>query len=117
MKAYWVYIVRCADGSYYTGVTNSLEARVGQHQAGNDPTCYTYKRRPVTLLYSHAVDDVHDAIAWEKRLKGWGRRKKEALIQGDERALHELASCRNHSHSQNFIEADDTHVMVSGDEP
>ncbi len=91
MKEYFVYILRCSDGSYYTGVTNNYQLRVAQHQEGHDTSCYTYKRRPVELVYLAEFQEVAEAIHWEKVLKGWSRKKKEALISGNQKALEMAA--------------------------
>ena len=94
MGAY-VYILRCADGSYYVGSTRvSLEQRIGQHNAGTVDG-FTKSRRPVELAFSQYFERITDAVAAERRLKGWSRAKKEALIRGDFEALKVLA--RNHS--------------------
>ena len=86
-----VYILRCADGSYYVGTTRgSLEHRLAEHDAGTYGG-YTAKRRPVTVLFQQDFADVTDAIAMERRLKGWSRAKKEALIRGDFELLKSLA--------------------------
>ena len=78
----WLYILRCADGSYYTGTTRTdLEVRVAQHQTGYFD-CYTAARRPVVLVYSDYFYRIVDAIAAERQIKGWSRAKKEALIAG-----------------------------------
>ena len=79
---FWVYLLRCADESYYVGHTDNLEGRVAQHQAGTYEG-YTRKRRPVALLWSEAVGTREEALAFERRIKGWTRAKKEALITGD----------------------------------
>ena len=90
MGAY-VYILRCADGSYYVGSTRtSLDDRVGQHNAGNFDG-YTARRRPVELVFAQEFQRITDAIAAERQLKGWTRAKKEALIRGDHAALPSLA--------------------------
>jgi putative endonuclease len=94
MKTYFVYMLRCADGSFYVGITNDLEFRVGQHQFGIDPDCYTVTRRPVELVHSADFCNVDDAIAWEKQLKGWSRAKKVALIENDWVQIHRLAKCK-----------------------
>lgn len=94
MRLYYVYILECADGAYYTGITNNVERRLGEHNAGNDRMAYTYCRRPVKLVYSEIFKEVEQAIAWEKQVKGWGRKKKEAIIKGEWDALPELAACR-----------------------
>lgn len=83
MKRYYVYILRCSDDTLYTGMTSDLPVRLHQHEKGAFPDCYTVKRRPVRLVYTAAFGDVHEAIAWERRLKRWGRKKKEALITGE----------------------------------
>jgi putative endonuclease len=82
MKSYCVYILKCVDGSYYTGVTSDLDNRIIQHQEGKWETCYTFRRRPVELMYYESYQWVFDAIAREKQIKGWSRIKKEALIDG-----------------------------------
>jgi len=78
----WLYILLCADGSYYTGTTRTdLEIRIAQHQTGHFGG-YTATRRPVALVYSEYFDRIVDAIAAERQVKGWSRAKKEALIAG-----------------------------------
>jgi predicted GIY-YIG superfamily endonuclease len=90
MNAY-VYILRCADGSYYVGSTRtSLEERIAQHNAGSFGG-YTARRRPLELVFQQDFDRITDAIAAERQLKGWTRAKKEALIRGDFAKLHALA--------------------------
>ena len=91
---YYVYIVACSDGSYYTGVTNNLERRIAEHNEGVDQTCYTFKRRPVGLKYEEHFNNIQNAIAYEKQLKGWSRKKKEALFKGDYQSIRELAKSR-----------------------
>ncbi len=90
MSAY-LYMLRCADGSYYVGTTRaSLDDRVAQHNAG-DFDGYTARRRPVVLVFEQHFDRITDAIAAERQVKGWRRDKKEALIRGDYDALQELS--------------------------
>jgi len=81
--SFWVYILRCADGSYYTGHTDNLESRLGQHSAGVIPSCYTFKRRPVEMMFSQEFTTREEVLASEQQIKGWSRKKKEALIRGD----------------------------------
>jgi len=69
MKEYVIYILHCADGSYYTGLTSNLAMRVWQHNNAIFNICYTVKRRPVYLVYTAVFYDVHDAIAWERKIK------------------------------------------------
>jgi putative endonuclease len=90
----WLYILRCADGSYYTGTTRvDLERRVAEHQSGYFPG-FTSKRRPVTLVYSEFFDQIVDAIAAERKIKGWTRAKKEALMAGNFGRLEQLSRRR-----------------------
>ncbi len=84
MRHYWVYMLRCCDGKYYVGVTNDITYRIDQHQNGTNKKAFTHKRRPVTLVYSAQFRDINEAIAWEKQLKGWGRKKKEALMHQEQ---------------------------------
>ncbi|SIQ50851.1 putative endonuclease [Rhizobium sp. RU33A] len=75
-----VYILRCSDGSYYTGLTKqNIEARLWEHNAGTYDG-YTAKRRPVELVFTESYDRIIDAIGRERQIKGWNRQKKEALI-------------------------------------
>ena len=91
MNEYAVYILLCRDRSYYTGVTSELEERLQAHQRGDDPEAYTYPRRPLELVYAEYFGNIRDAIAAEKQIQGWSRKKKEALISGKVELLHELA--------------------------
>jgi putative endonuclease len=92
MHGCWFYVLRCADGSYYVGSSrlDALETRVSQHNLGTYGG-YTAQRRPVMLVYSAHFQDITDAIAFERQVKGWSRAKKEALIRGDFEALPELS--------------------------
>ena len=83
MNRYYVYILKCADHSYYTGISSNLEQRLRIHQNGDYKGCYTYSRRPVTLAYYTCFHEVKNAIAFEKQIKGWTRKKKEALMQSN----------------------------------
>ena len=88
--AFHIYILRCADGSYYTGHTDALEARVSAHQRGEIPG-YTETRRPVELVFTEEFTSREDALGCERQIKGWSRAKKEALIQRDWERLAMLA--------------------------
>ena len=88
---YYVYIVECKDWSYYIGVTNDLNRRMLEHNTGFDPGCYTYERRPVELKYFEHFTDINQAIAREKQLKGWSRKKKQALFRQDLNKLQQLS--------------------------
>ena len=87
---FWTYLLHCSHGSYYTGHTDNLEIRVGQHQTGATGG-YTFKRRPVRLVWSQGFPTRIEAIEAELRIKGWTRAKKEALIAGDWNRISELA--------------------------
>ena len=89
--AFWVYILRCADGSYYTGHTDNLEKRIGEHVSGIDPSCYTFKRRPLELVFSQDFPSREEALASERQIKGWSRKKKEAMMRGDWSEVSRLA--------------------------
>ena len=101
MKYYYVYILKCSDNSYYTGVTNNIEKRFNEHQSGINKGAYTYKKRPVELVFCEYFGDINQAIAFEKQIKGWTRKKKEAIIVGNWEKLKELSICRNESNSEN----------------
>jgi putative endonuclease len=85
------YIVQCSDGSYYVGSTTNLDMRLGQHNSDEFGPLYTRRRRPVVLVWSGWFDSVAEAFAYEKRVQGWSRAKREALIRGDLGALPDLS--------------------------
>jgi predicted GIY-YIG superfamily endonuclease len=89
--ASWTYMLRCRDGSYYVGCKTDLDGRIGHHQAGTYPG-YTSSRRPVELVWAEEFQHLDDAIAAERRIKGWSRAKKEALIVGDWAQITALGS-------------------------
>ena len=90
-----IYIVICSDRSYYTGITRrEVEERVSEHNQGIDRDCYTFSRRPVRLVYSEHFERIDEAVAAERRIKGWARAKKETLIRRDYDALPGLAARR-----------------------
>ena len=91
MKTFTVYILQCSDGSYYTGLTSYLEQRLEQHQKGFFKTCYTFSRRPVTLRWHEEFQDFGLAVEWEKKIKGWRREKKQALMENRFEDLVELS--------------------------
>jgi len=88
---YFVYILRCNDDTYYTGVTNNIERRFAEHQSGEDINSYTYKRRPIYLVFYSTFSDIDIAIEKEKQIKRWSKKKKEALIDGDFDSLPNLS--------------------------
>ena len=79
----FLYILKCKDNSYYVGVTNNVERRILEHNLGENPRSYTYKRRPVELVFHESFSDPYVAFQRETQIKGWSRKKKEALINGD----------------------------------
>ena len=85
-----MYILECADGSYYTGSTNNFELRLQQHQSGEGAN-HTKKRLPVKLVYYEEFPRIDEAFYREKQVQGWSRKKKEALIRGETDKLPELA--------------------------
>lgn len=87
---FWVYMLDCADGSYYTGHTDNLEQRIGEHRTGSYPG-YTSSRLPVKLVWSQECATRAEALSAELQIKRWSRRKKEAMIRGDWEAVSLLA--------------------------
>lgn len=75
------YILRCADGTFYTGSTVDLARRLHEHHTG-DGANYTRERRPVVLVWSIECDRIDDAFAIEKRLQKWSHAKKQAVVDG-----------------------------------
>ena len=92
--SFYVYLLRCSDGSYYVGHTDNLEQRVAQHHAG-EIAGYTQSRRPLDLVWSQDFPSREEVLAAEHQIKGWSRAKKEALIAGDWQGLHEAAIPRS----------------------
>src|SRR3990172_6910084 len=88
--AFYVYILRCADGSYYTGHTDNLEKRLAAHQHG-EITGYTSVRQPVELVFCESFATRDEAFALERQIKGWKRQEKEALIAGNWSRLGQLS--------------------------
>jgi predicted GIY-YIG superfamily endonuclease len=91
--AFWVYMLKCADDSYYIGHTEDLERRIAQHQGG-EIAGYTHSRRPITLIYAESFPTRLEALAMERRIKGWTRAKKDALARGDWQRVSALARKR-----------------------
>ena len=93
-KTYWVYILECSDGSFYTGSTSDIEKRISEYENGLIKG-YTSSRRPVKLVFSDYFDRAYDAISAERQIKGWRRAKKIALIKGDFDLLVKLSNEKN----------------------
>ncbi len=99
---YYVYILNCSDNTYYVGMTSDLHRRFWEHNEGIYENSYTYSKRPVVMLYTEEYEDINVALARETQLKGWSRKKKEALINGEYSELHKLSDCKNITHYKNF---------------
>ena len=91
MKTMYVYILHCTDDSYYVGVTNDVNRRFTEHTEGIHKESYTYSRRPLQLVHFETFDGPNAAIAREKQIKKWSRKKKIALIDNNIKKLEELA--------------------------
>jgi len=98
MYIYYVYILKCSNNSYYTGITNDLNRRLLEHKQGKNTHCYTYNLRPVKLVYHQEFNDVLQSIYFEKKIKKWTRAKKQALINNDFDMIQILSECRNSTH-------------------
>jgi putative endonuclease len=94
MNQYFVYILLCNDNSYYTGITNNLKRRMYEHENGLDTKAYTFKRRPLKLVFCESFSEVNQAISFEKQVRGWRREKKEAIINDNWHLLPELSKNR-----------------------
>jgi putative endonuclease len=91
---FFAYLLKCSDGSYYAGHSDNLEQRMSQHQSGALGG-YTHRRRPVTLVWFEEFPSRDQAFACERRIKGWSRAKKEALIACDWERISMLAKGRS----------------------
>jgi len=98
MKLYFVYILLCADDSFYIGMTNSIERRLVEHRTKK--SVYTSTRLPVKLVWREIFTNPNEAIRIEKQLKGWSRRKKQALI--DERWDDLVAFSKNYTENKHI---------------
>jgi putative endonuclease len=101
MKTYYVYILQCSDNTYYTGITNNLDRRLAEHMSGYNEDSYTGRRRPVTLKFFTRFTDPVAAIHFEKKIKKWSAKKKEALINEEFDKLIELSKCHSKKNNQN----------------
>ena len=90
---FYVYLLRCCEGSYYAGHTEDLESRLWQHQQGIGCD-WPRSRRPVELVWCESAPTRDEALAFERRIKGWTRAKKEALIAGDWQEIVRLSRLR-----------------------
>ena len=87
---FWVYILRCSDGSYYTGHTDNLDHRIARHQDGGIGG-YTSSRRPVELVFAQDCATREEVLSAEMQIKGWSRKKKEAMMRGDWKEVQRIA--------------------------
>jgi putative endonuclease len=104
--AFWVYILRCADHSYYTGHTDNLEKRIMEHQTG-EIEGYTSIRLPLTLVFADEFLSREEALARERQIKGWSRKKKEAMMRGDWAEVSRLGRAKCPSTSSGRTEDQD----------
>ena len=86
---YFVYIIECSDRSFYTGITNDLERRFGEHKDGAGGH-YTSSKKVERIVYSEEHDNKSSALRRECQIKKWTRTKKEALINGNKELLTKL---------------------------
>lgn len=93
-KMFWVYILKCADNSYYIGHTDNLEIRIAQHKAGECPG-YTVSRLPVELIWLQEFNSREESLSAERQIKGWSRKKKEAMMRGDWAEVSRLARSKS----------------------
>ncbi len=104
MKAF-IYILECANGTYYTGSTNNLDLRLQQHMMGEGAN-FTRKNLPVKLVYSEEFFRIDEAFLREKQIQGWSHKKKQALINGSIDKLKEFSQCENNTNSKRNIYLD-----------
>ncbi|KAB1069359.1 GIY-YIG nuclease family protein [Tamlana haliotis] len=96
----YLYILECADGTYYTGSTKNLEVRLNQHQSGVGAN-YTKTRMPIRLVFQQYFMNIADAFLYEKKIQKWSQAKKRALIENQWELLPELSECKNDTNFRN----------------
>ncbi|MCX6140434.1 MAG: GIY-YIG nuclease family protein [Candidatus Kapabacteria bacterium] len=94
-----LYMLECSDNSIYVGSTSNLEQRIAQHKHGSFPTCYTFSRRPLEVIWTQEFATMIEAISAERQIKRWSRAKKLALSRGSFAELRGLAVCKNETRS------------------
>jgi putative endonuclease len=99
--SYAIYILKCCEGTYYTGLTKDLNGHLHEHQTGANPESYTFGPRPVELVWSIVSESYQQAFQWEHQIKGWSRAKKEALIRGDIEGIHKIVKAERKRREQN----------------
>ena len=90
MNGFWVYILKCSDNSYYTGHTDNIEKRISEHKL-REFCCYTASRLPVKVVFVQMFNTREAAFNAERKIKGWSRNKKEALIRKDWEKVQQFA--------------------------
>jgi putative endonuclease len=90
LTPYNVYMLQCADGSYYVGLTSDLSRRLTAHEIGADTEAFTYSRRPVKLVWTQEFMSHDEAFACERQIKGWSRAKKVALVERNWEKIHNI---------------------------
>ena len=108
VMSFYVYVLRCSDGSYYVGHTDDVEQRIAAHETGAF-SGYTARRRPVELVFVQDFASRDEAFQCERQVKGWSRKKKEALIRGDWEALKTLS--KTHGSANVGTNADEEFVV------
>lgn len=96
----YLYILECADGTFYTGSTKNLVIRLEQHRSGRGAS-YTMKRLPVKLVFYESFTSISDAFYYEKKIQKWSSKKKKALIENKYELLPELSECKNKTNYKN----------------
>ncbi len=95
-------MLKCSDDSIYTGMTNSINRRLEEHRMGLNPDCYTFRKRPLHLIYHQEFMQFNQAEYYEKKIKKWSQGEKLALANKDFELLKDLSVCSNKSHSDNY---------------
>jgi len=113
MKELFVYILKCSDNSYYVGLANKVNKRFEEHQLGLHVHSNTYSRRPIELIWFNKFNSALEAIECEKKIKGWTRKKKEALINGDFGLLKNLSECKNETIFKNYVKQASTPLSLT----
>ncbi|MDB9781626.1 GIY-YIG nuclease family protein [Winogradskyella sp.] len=97
-----MYMLKCSDDSIYTGLTNTIDRRLEEHRLGLNKECYTFKRRPLKLIFHQEFRQFEQAEYYEKKIKKWSRSKKLALANEDFELLKDLSICKNETNSENY---------------
>jgi putative endonuclease len=101
-NGYYVYILQCSDGTFYTGMTNDMERRFAEHEIGINEDAYTFSRRPVELVWAEKYSRPRFAYEVERKIKKWSVAKKKALIEERFDDLKNYARCLNKTSHENW---------------